>query len=123
MSYRQDLVPLLQSAVQSCSSIFFNFGHINAVVIGNILLVNTSNYVESQTWKNRQTNNLTGLGKPCKLEGLEAAQMGFQRQMHHQTMMFMTAPSNQLALMATGWEAKVTVTLKRFRPGRLSTSD
>lgn len=53
-AYRQDLVPLLQPAVQSCSSIFFDFGHINARVIFHILLINTSNYVESQTWKNER---------------------------------------------------------------------
>lgn len=54
-AHRQDLVPLLQPAVQSCSSILFDFGHINARVILQKLLVNTSNYVESQTWKRWET--------------------------------------------------------------------
>lgn len=53
-AYRQDLVPLLQPAIQSCSSIFFDFGHINARVIYHILLINTSNYVESQTCEKKK---------------------------------------------------------------------
>lgn len=53
-AYRQDLVPLLQPAIQSCSSIFFDFGHINARVIFHIPLINTSNYVESQTCEKKK---------------------------------------------------------------------
>lgn len=49
--YRQDLVPLLQSSIQCCRSIFFDFGHINATVIRNIMLVHTPHYIESQAWK------------------------------------------------------------------------
>lgn len=46
--YRQDLVPFLQSSIQRCRSIFFDFGHINATIIGNIMLVHTPHYIESQ---------------------------------------------------------------------------
>lgn len=52
--YRQDLVPLLESAIQRCSSIFFYFGHINATVIHNILLVHAPYYVEPQAWKKKK---------------------------------------------------------------------
>lgn len=54
--YRQDLVPLLQSSIQRCSSIFFYSGNIYATVIGNIMLVHTTNYIESQTLKKQNKN-------------------------------------------------------------------
>lgn len=54
--YRQDLVPFLQSSIQPCSSIFFYSGHIYATVIGNIMLVHTTNYIESQALKKQQKN-------------------------------------------------------------------
>lgn len=79
-SYRQDLVPLLQPAIQSCSSIFFNFGHINAGVIGNIVLVNTSNYVEPQTWKNKSDPIKLGGSEQCCMLESPVAQVCFQRQ-------------------------------------------
>lgn len=56
--YRQDLVPLLQSSVQCCSSIFFYFGHIYATVIRNIMLVHTANYIESQALKKKTKKNI-----------------------------------------------------------------
>lgn len=46
--YRQDLVAFLQSSIHRCLSVLFYFGHKYAVVIHNIRLVHTSNYVEAQ---------------------------------------------------------------------------
>lgn len=55
-SYRQDLVSLLESPIQRCSSIFFDFRHIYATVIHDILLIHAPNYVETQAWKMTNKN-------------------------------------------------------------------
>lgn len=57
--YRQDLVSLFKSPIQGCSSIFFDFGHIYAIVIRNILLVHAPNYIESQSlWKKKTDSGI-----------------------------------------------------------------
>ena len=61
MYYRQDLVPLLESPIQRRGSLFFYFGHIYSIVIHNILLVHTSNYVEAQTLKKEDVQSESAL--------------------------------------------------------------